>query len=243
MIDTVKSLAGKLRLRGIYHGLERRVAESLESSLHPSEFLRLLLEDEVLSRKNDYAKTLTKRAKFRSACDIESWDQNRPRGLSKAKLKDLTSGNFYQRKESLIICGPTGVGKTHLAIAIGRMLCQNEMTVSFWSLNLLFEQIQAERAAGKYLSFINRVVKSDVIILDDFGLRNYSHDEAMSLLEILEERYSKSVAIITTQIEPDGWRKLFEDSVISDSIVDRMTGPSDKITLTGESYRKNKKSN
>jgi DNA replication protein DnaC len=243
MIEAVKNLAGKMRLHGIHHGVERRLDEAVKSNLHPADFLRLVLEDELLARKNAYASSLARRAKFRSQCDLENWDQNRPRGLTKTKLKDITAGNFFRRKESLIICGPTGVGKTHLAIAIGRMLCQQEITVAFWSVNLLLEQIQAERAAGKYLPAIKRIIKPDVIILDDFGLRSYSHDEAVTLLEILEERYTKSVVIVTSQVEPLGWKSLFQDSVISDSIVDRIIGPSDKITLTGDSFRQTKKSN
>lgn len=241
MIESIKNLAVKMRLNGVYQGIDRRIDEAVTKNLHPADFLRLVLEDEVISRKSAHANTLTKRAKFRSQCDIENWDQTRPRGLTKTKLKDLANGTFFHRKESLIICGPTGVGKTHLAIAIGRILCQSEITVAFWSLNILLEQIQAERIAGKYLTAIKRVTKPDVIILDDFGLRTYTHDEAVTLLEILEERYTKRVVVITSQIEPQGWKTLFEDSVISDSIIDRIMGPSDKITLTGESFRKNKK--
>lgn len=241
MIESVKEIAVKMRLSGVYQNLDRRVDEALSKSLHPAEFLRLVLEDEVMARKNAHAKTLTKRARFRSQCDLENWDHTRPRGLTKTKLKDLASGTFFHRKESLIICGPTGVGKTHLAIAIGRILCQSEITVAFWSLNLLLEQIHAERAAGKYLNAIKRITKPDVLILDDFGLRSYTHEEAVTMLEILEERYTKKVAIVTSQVEPLGWKSLFEDSVISDSIIDRLVGPSDKVTLTGESFRRNKK--
>jgi DNA replication protein DnaC len=241
MIESVKNLATKMKFNGIYHCLERRIDEAITKNLHPADFLRLLLEDELIARKNTHAKSLTKRAKFRSQCDLENWDQNRPRGLTKTKLKDLTSATFYHKKESLIISGPTGVGKTHLAIAIGRILCQSEISVSFWSMNLLLEQIQAEKIAGRYLMALKRITKPDVMILDDFGLRNYTHDEAVSILEILEERYTKRALILTSQIEPQGWKNLFEDSVISDSIIDRILGPSDRVILTGESFRKNKK--
>lgn len=242
MLESAKNLAAKMKLHGIFHSADRRAEEALAAGLHPAEFLKIILEDEALARKNAYAKSLTKRAKFRSQCDLENWDHARPRGLTKAKLRDLTSGNFYHRKESLIICGPTGVGKTHLAIAIGRILCQSEITVAFWSVNIMLEQIAADRVTGKYLHAIKRLVKPDVMVLDDFGLRNYTHDEAVTLLEILEERYTKKVVIVTSQVEPEGWKGLFQDSVISDSIIDRITGPSDKVTLTGESYRKSRKS-
>jgi DNA replication protein DnaC len=243
MIEPVKQLAAKMKLHGIHHALERRIEEALAGGLHPAEFLRLVLEDEALARKNAHTQSLMRRAKFRSHCDLDNWDHTRPRGLTRAKLKDLAAAHFFHRKESLIICGATGVGKTHLAIAVGHMLCQNEISVAFNSVNMLFEQIAADRAAGKYLDAIRRLVKPDVMILDDFGLRNYTHEEAVTLLEILEERYTKRVVIVTSQVEPQGWKGLFQDSVISDSIVDRLTGPSDKVTLTGESFRKSKKSN
>jgi DNA replication protein DnaC len=163
--------------------------------------------------------------------------------ISKAKLRELASGSFHERKENLILRGATGVGKTHLAIALGHLLCGRGISVGFHSTHLLFENIAAERAAGRFLTAVTRLAKVQVLILDDFGLRNYTHDEGTALLEILEERYGKGTAIITTQVEPDGWRALFQDSVISDAIVDRLVNPSDAILLGGESYRKKRKSN
>jgi DNA replication protein DnaC len=243
MYEAAQKLAGQLRLSGVYHALVRRCDESLSQGMHPSELLRLLLEDERLARQNAYAKRLTARAKFRSQCDLDNWDMTTPRGIAKAKLKELTIANFYARKESLIIRGQTGVGKTHLAIALGRMLCNQGISVAFHSANLMFEGLQAEKAAGRYLQALSKLAKVQAIILDDFGLRNYTHDEATTLLEILEERYGKGVVIITSQVEAEGWKSLFEDSVISDAIVDRLKNPSDSILLTGESYRKKRKAN
>ncbi len=117
------------------------------------------------------------------------------------------------------------------------------MSVEFYSINLFFESIQAEKAAGRYLAKLAKLTKTDVLIFDDFGLRNYSHDEAMVLLEVLEERYGKGTVIITSQVEPDGWKRLFEDSVASDSIVDRLSNPSDSVLLVGDTYRKKIKRN
>lgn len=93
------------------------------------------------------------------------------------------------------------------------------------------------------MAAIARLKKVDVLILDDFGLRNYTHDEATMLIEILEERYGKGIAIITTQVDPEGWRSLFQDSVISDAIIDSLINPSDSVLLTGETYRKRRKAN
>jgi DNA replication protein DnaC len=241
--ESVQRLAGQLRLSGIYHGVTKRCEEALKSGIHPAELMRLVLEDEQLARQNARAKSLTSRAKFRSQCDLENWDMVSPRGISKAKLKELSQGSFHQRKENLIIRGQAGVGKTHLAIALGRILCGQGTSVLFQSVNLLFEQLAAEKMAGKYLSALQRLSRANVIILDDFGLRNYSHDEATALLEILEERYGKATVVITSQVEPEGWKSLFQDSVISDAIIDRLVNPSDSVLLTGESYRKKRKVN
>lgn len=241
MYESVQKLAGQMRLSGIFHSASKRCEEALASGLHPAELLRLVLEDEQLARQNANAKKLTTRAKFRSQCDLENWDSTSPRGISKSKFKELAQGSYYQRNENLIIRGQTGVGKTHLAIGLGRILCQRGISVLFQSVNLLFEQLTAEKVAGKYLAALTRFTKTNVIILDDFGLRNYSHDEATALLEILEERYSKGIVIITSQVEPAGWKSLFQDSVISDAIIDRLINPSDSILLTGESYRKKRK--
>ncbi len=243
MHESVQKLAGQLRLNGIYHSLVKRSEEALKQSLHPLEFLKLILEDEKLARKNANAKRLERIAKFRSQCDIENWDDSAARGVSKARLKELRQGSFYVKKENLLICGQTGVGKTHLAIALGRMLCHQEISVGFYSVNLLFEMLLAERASGKYLQMLGKIAKINVLILDDFGLRSYSHEEATWLLEILEERYARASVIVTSQVDPEGWRTLFQDSVISEAIIDRLINPSDKITLTGESYRKKLKSN
>ena len=238
MYQSIQELAYSMRLNGINASLERRCEESLAQGLHPSELIRLLLEDERLARRNATARKLTTRAKFRSQCDLDNWDANPSRGLSKAKLKELAVLNFYHKKENLILEGKTGVGKTHLAIALGRILCQAEVVVAFYSVNLLLEQAASEKVAGKYLSFIHRLKRNEVIILDDFGLRDYTHDEASFLLEILEERYGKGMVIISTQVNHQGWRSLFKDPVIAEAIVDRLVNPSEQIELKGESYRK-----
>jgi len=132
------------------------------------------------------------------------------------------------------------LGKTHLAIALGKRLCQETHPTQFLPVNFLFEEVQAAKAASRYLNYVRSLIRAKVLILDDLGLRNYSHEEATSLMDILEERYQKAPLIVTSQVEPQGWLKLFEDPVIVEAIVDRLTHPSQKITLKGEkSYREN----
>ena len=236
-IEQVKQLSYEMRLLGIHAAFERRAAEALEGQMHPTEFLLLLLQDEHLARKDRAAKALTTRAKFRSHADVEDFDMTFDRGLSKAKLKTLAQLSFLHRKENLILLGKTGEGKTHLATALGRKACAEGHRTLFMSVNFLFEEITAQKAAGKYLPFVRRLTKTDILILDDFGLRAYLHEEATALIDILEERYQKGATIITSQVDIPGWKKLFEDPVVAEAAIDRMKNPAQKLVLKGGSYR------
>lgn len=237
MIDQVRNLTHEMRLFGLRENAEHRSAAAMADSLHPLEFLRLLLEDEKLYRKNVVAKRLVSKAQFRHEADLENWDQSFDRGITKPKLRELACLGFYHTKENLLIYGKTGEGKTRLAISIGKRLCDEGIITQFHSVNLLFEEIAAQKVSGKYLNFLRQITKAQAIILDDFGLRNYSHEEATLLLDILEARYQKGIVIVTTQVDSRGWGKLFEDSVIREAIIDRLTKPSQQLTLAGGSYR------
>jgi DNA replication protein DnaC len=237
MNDQVRLLSHKLKLFGIHESFERRCAEAEASGLKPIEFLHLILEDEVLRKKEITGKRLLSRANFRTYADLEDWDQTYDRGLSKAELRDLSLLSFYHNRQNLILVGKTGAGKTHTAIAIGRRLCQENIMTRFLPVNFFFEEILAAKVSGKYLNYMKDLRKTDVIVLDDFGLRNYTHEEASALLDVLEDRYTKGSVIVTSQVEPEGWLKLFEDPVIADSITDRLKNPSRKILLKGDSYR------
>lgn len=235
--EQLRQLSHQLRLFGVHGAFERRSHQAQAESLTPMEFLRLILEDEILARKDRTAKQLLTRAKFRSQADIEDWDQTFDRGVSKAKLKELAALNFYHTNENLLILGKTGEGKTHLAISLGRRLCQETASTVFLPTNYFFEEVLAARTAGKYLAYTKRLATVKTLILDDFGLRNYTHDEANVLVDLLEERHRKGSIILTSQVDPKGWIKLFEDPVIAEAIVDRLVNPSQRITLKGGSYR------
>jgi DNA replication protein DnaC len=237
LVNQMKSLSHELRLMGINQNIAKNAEIATSNQLHPLEYLKIVLEDEKTFRRERTARALKTRAKFRSDAELEDWDHDFERGITRAKFKECTSLQFYQNKESLLLIGSTGAGKTHLAIALGKKLCGESVSAQFFSVNLLFEEASAEKIAGRYLQFIKRLKQVAVLILDDFGLRNYTHDEANILLDVLEERYLKGSIILTSQVEPHGWSKLFEDPVIADAIVDRITKPAKKVILKGPSYR------
>jgi len=182
MLDQVKNLSHQMRLFGIHQACDRRAAEALAQQLHPLEFLRLVLEEELLSRKDRTAKALTTKARFRFRADLEDLDLAFHKDLTKAKIKELSELSFLHNLENLLILGKTGLGKTHLAIALGKRLCQEGHPTQFLPVNFLFEEIQAAKAAGRYLNYVRSLIKAKVLILDDLGLRNYTHEEATSLI-------------------------------------------------------------
>ena len=195
--EQVRKLAYELRLYGIHETFQRHSEEAAASSLHPTEFLRLVLEEEALYRKNRKATTLLTRAKFHTRVEIEDWDNTFERGIDRATIKGLASLNFFHKKQNLVLLGAT----------------------------------------GKYLNFIKKLTKLDVLILDDFGIRNYLHSEATFLVDLLEYRSYKGTLIVTSQVDPQGWKSLFEDPIVADAVIDRIVNPSTRLTLKGGSYR------
>ena len=237
MSDQMRGLTHQLRLFGVHANFEKRAAQAAGQGLNHLEFLRLVLEDEVHNRRERIAKGLLTRAKFRSVADLEDWDQTYDRGLTKTKLRELSSLAFVQSNENLLVLGRTGEGKTHLAVAIGRRLCADNVSTLFVPVNFLFEEVQAAKAAGKYLQYIKKLSSVRVLILDDFGLRNYTHDEANVLVDLLEDRHKKGSVVVTSQADPKGWPKLFEDQLIAEAITSRLEHPSQKLILKGGNYR------
>jgi DNA replication protein DnaC len=187
--EQVRLLAHQLRLFGIHANFERRAAEALNAQMHPLEFLKLMLDDENLARRERVAKSLATRAGFRSPADLEDWDATFDRGIPKARLRELASLGFFHNKENLLLLGRTGEGKTHLAVSLGRRLCADGIQTIFMPVNLLFEEVAAAKASGGYLKLLKRLNKSQALILDDFGLRAYTHQEATVLVDLLEDRY------------------------------------------------------
>lgn len=233
----IKSLTQELRLTGIQNSFESRFTEAAQEGLSASEVVLRLLDDEKQYRKNLATKTLVTKAKFRRDSLLENWDSTSDRGISKTKLRELASLNIWTLKKNLIIVGPTGCGKTQLSIALGRAACQLSLSVLFVSVQQMFDEAHSEKAAGRYSKWFRKIKKFDILILDDFALRPYTHEEGVLLVDLLEDRYQQKIQIISSQVDVDGWKTLFEDPVIADALIDRLKNPSERLILKGGSYR------
>jgi DNA replication protein DnaC len=157
-------------------------------------------------------------------------------------IKELQSLNFLRGFENIIFVGGTGVGKTFLAQAIGHAACISGKESKFIHVNYLFEQYKSAERSGHTLSFLKKMSAYEVLILDDIGLRKFTHEEAILLYQIIDDRYQKGSTIITSQVKPQGLRDLFDDQVMAEAILDRLASNAHIIELkngAGCNYRKN----
>jgi DNA replication protein DnaC len=240
-MNEVTTLLQELKLYGIKEAIDYRLTEAIQSNLSFQEFLLMILSDEKIYKQNARSERLRKRAHFRDKVYLEEFEASSKRGVSRSSIQQFKSFSFIRNNENLLLIGGTGGGKTFLAQAIGNSACLAGFESIFISVNNLFREVASAEASGKYLSYLKKLRRTKLLILDDFGLRNYTHLEATILLDILEERYRKTSLIITSQVKPQGWKSLFEDEVIAEAILDRIESCAHTIKLKGDSYRKHHK--
>lgn len=226
-----------LQFHGMKQSLQYRLGEVTQSNLSHQQFFTFLLEDEKLYRRNRRTETLRKRAKFREIAHLEEFKIITTRGITKSLVQQFKTLFFIEGFQNLFFIGGTGAGKSFLAQAIGNECCASGYETLFIPINRLFKEIDMAEAQGNYLSYLSRLGKVRLLILDDFGLRKYTHKEATIFYEILEDRYRKGSVIITSQVKPQGWDTLFEDKVIAEAIFDRLMASSQTIDVKGESFR------
>lgn len=237
-INLAHDLLYQLKLHGIRENLGARVKQSLDQDISYEGFLNLLLHDEHSHRKAVRVKNLIKRASFRQHAHLEAFDFSISRGLDKKQIADLGTLRFLNDGLNLIISGPTGVGKSYLATAIGNHACRHSKSVIFFRLNTLIEKFSLERAKGTYLNMLKRLEAFDLMIIDDFGIKPLESRQYQDLFDLIDERSSEGKAfIITTQVPIENWGEIIDDPVICEAITDRLVSRSLKINMKGESYR------
>lgn len=228
-----------MRLHGMGEIYHRSMKEHLFSDYSSDEFIQLLVDTEWEARQNNKIKNLIKTAKFRMSVSAKDLDYTSKRNLDKNMFERLLSLLFIEQNENIIITGPTGVGKSYLAHAIGYTACQNKIRTSYFNTSQMMDLLKLAKLDGTFTNIMKRIHKSDLFIMDDFGLQPFDTHARQVLMEIIEDRHQRSSIIITSQIPVEEWHEMIGEATIADAILDRLVHSSHRIELDGESLRKN----
>lgn len=229
-----------LRLTGMLKAFEEQLAMPEIDSFSFQDRLGLLLDREMTERDNRKYQTRLKTAKLRLKACLEDINYRQPRGLDKSLLLKLGSSDWIRKRHNLIITGPTGVGKTWIACALGHRACQENFSVFYMRLPRLLQELNIARGDGRYHKLLFQYGKIDLLILDDWGLAPFTGDSRRDLLEILDDRHELKSTLVTSQLPVDTWHEYLGDPTLADAILDRLIHNAYRINLKGESMRKNK---
>jgi len=226
-----------LKLSGMIETLDVRMDQAQKDGANFTQFLEVLLEDEVQHRANKRLATRIIRAPFEEEKRLEGFDFNFNPKLPAQYIRDLATCQFIERKESVILCGPVGVGKTHLAQALGHQACRTGYNVLFMKASRLLADLGGGRADESWERRIQHYLKPNLLILDDFALKEFTKTQAEDIYELIDRRYRNGSLVVTANRAPKDWYALFPNPVIAESVLDRLISGAHMITLTGKSYR------
>lgn len=227
----------QLKLSGMLQTLDLRAAQAIERQLSPLEFLALLLDDELERRSQQ---RLVHRLAL-SGCDslksLAQFDFSAAPGVNRMLIQDLATCAFIPRHENILLCGPTGVGKSHLANAIAVEALKREYRVLSRPTHRLLNDLHAARANGAHSRLLARFLRCDLLVLDDFGLQALSAQAVQDLYEIITERYERGSLIITSNRAFEEWAEIFNNDLLASAALDRLTHHTHTLIIRGDSFR------
>jgi DNA replication protein DnaC len=232
------AILNALKLHGMARSFIERLAVSTQANLSHAEFVALLVQDEKTHRDNQRLKRLLKNARLRQQAAIEDIDYAHPRGLNKQVVLELSTTQWIAAHRTVLISGPTGIGKSFLSCALGNLAARAGFTVLYARAPTLFESLQQARGDGSHLKTITKLGKAQLLVIDDLLLTPLAEWERRDLLEIVEERYGSGATVITSQCPIKEWHPNIGDPTLADSICDRLLHNAYRIELRGESMRK-----
>jgi DNA replication protein DnaC len=239
--DDLVPVLKKLRLSGVLQSLDVRLRQAADDNLPPVEFLYRLLVDEVERREAKQLHLRLRRAAFDSRKSLDDFDFSFNPGLPKTKILDLATCRFLDTHTNILIVGPAGVGKSHVAQAIGHRACLAGHTTLYTTAHQLFGTLRAGRGDGTYERKLARFTAPHLLIIDDLGLRPLAHDEPMDLYQLIRERYEHTSTIVTSNRDVAEWYPLFGDALLASAAMDRLLHHSEILVLEGQSYRTGRK--
>jgi DNA replication protein DnaC len=235
--DDLVPLLKKLRLSGVLQSLELRTRQATDDNLAHSEFLLRLLADEVERRDAKQLQQRIRRASFEHAKTIEDFDFHFNPVVPKAKVLELATCAFVERRENVLIVGPTGVGKSHLGQALGHRACRAGFSALYAGAHEMLTSLRAARGDGSYDKRLLRFTSPELLIVDDLGLRGLTPDESGDLYEVVRRRYEHGATVITSNRDIAEWPPLFGNALLASAAMDRLLHHAHLLVIEGDSYR------
>lgn len=227
-----------LRLSGMSRSLEAMATTRQQHELNLLDGLALLLQAEEEERDHKRFDRLIKNARFRYQASLEELHIDAARGIDKTLITELASNAYIRAGMPVLVEGATGTGKSFLISALGHQACAGGYKVAYYNLQKLLLRIKLTRLDGSIYKFLEKLSRTDLLILDDFGLAHLDQQQRLDLMEIIEDRHGKAATVIASQLPIGSWYEVIGDDVIADGILDRLVHGAYKITLKGDSLRK-----
>jgi DNA replication protein DnaC len=227
----------RLRLSGILQTLEVRNQQAIDGQWSYIEFLARLLEDEVERRAQKQLQLRIRRAAINTTKTLEGFDFNFNPSINRQQVLDLSTGTWIDQKRNALVCGPTGVGKTHLAQALTHEACRRGYTALFINTYKMLQHINGGRADGTLERRFQTYMRPDLLVLDDFGLKPLHPPAPEDLYDVINERYEHGSILLTSNRAPEEWPDLFGSPLLASAGLDRLTHRAYMIVITGSSFR------
>jgi DNA replication protein DnaC len=241
MSENILKKLRQMKLLGMANAFESSLSNTKVDKLSFDEFLSILVEAEYDDRTNRRIQRNIRNARFRYKASMEELYNDVERNLNRTLLTRLASCAFIGKAENVLITGSTGIGKSYIASALGNQACIQGFKVFYSNTKKLFTKLKLAKADGSYLTELSRLEKTDLVILDDFGLQEFDSFSRNALIELIEDRHGKKSTIIASQLPITLWYEIIGDETVADAIMDRIVHDAYRIEMQGESLRKRKK--
>ena len=227
-----------MKLHGMAEALEEQRKSADASALSFEDRLALLVERQWLWKENRALVTRLKFARLRQSACLEDIDYRQHRGLQRSQIEHLAGGDWIEHSQNCLITGPTGVGKSYLACALAHKACRDGYRTLYFYAPKLFRELMAGQADGSLSALLKKLARTQLLVIDDWGLEKASPAQYRDFLELLDDRHAVASTLITSQYPPARWHELIGDATVADAILDRLIHGSHRIELKGESMRK-----
>lgn len=238
--EATMSKMREMRLQGMAAGYLNVLETGLNEKYTSDELLTQLIDAEWYDRRERKRERLRKSAGFRYQVAFEEIDFKINRNLDKNQMLRLSDAKWIRQHKDILITGPTGVGKSFIGSALGSIACDHGYKVYYHLTGRMLGSLKESKKSGVYLKQLAKLYKTDLLILEDFGLNTFDHESRLILLDIMEDRHGRKSTIFLSQLPVTSWHGIIGDSTIADAVMDRIAYGSYRIELTGESVRKKK---